>query len=78
MFIIYHDFGSMPTVNVIQIKVYEIYIHFQFYTCFFHVKQHCKTCIASGYKIHKTSEGYKEDIILFMLKCLTFDEKFWK
>ena len=25
MFITYYNFGSMPTVNVIQINVYEIY-----------------------------------------------------
>jgi hypothetical protein len=25
IFIVYYDFGSMPTVNVFQIKVYEIH-----------------------------------------------------
>jgi hypothetical protein len=46
----------MPTVIVIQIKVHEIYslsVLYLFLPC----ETKKGKCIASGYKIHKTSEG---------------------
>jgi len=67
----------MSTVNVIQIMVYEIY-SLSVLRLFLPCKTKNGKCTASGYKIHKTSEEYTEDIILFMLKCLTFDDEFWR
>lgn len=66
----------MPNVNVIQIKVYEIY-SLSVLRLFLPCKTRRENVLPLATKFIR-HQKYIEDITLFVLTCLTFDEEFWR